>query len=146
MTAYSAVFLLKVCDTRPIISMQALIIFSQLLRSSNTLAQLHEGASEEIHTQISKTAEAYHEASLLAPSSSSSAASHARFLRSLVAQDVLRARQADKERLQQQQHQQGAKPSLGSRPGPIASILDDLATKVTRHSGRLQSVLTALDL
>lgn len=87
MTAYAAVFLLK------------------LLRSSETLAQLHEGATEEIYSTIAKTADAYHEASTLS-SSSSSAAYHARFLRALIANDTLRAKQAEKERYQQQQHQQ----------------------------------------
>ncbi|KAA1479725.1 hypothetical protein DENSPDRAFT_846342 [Dentipellis sp. KUC8613] len=74
-TAYSAVFLLK------------------LLRSSNTLAELHEGATNEIHSIISKTADAYEEASSVSPVSSSAAAYHARFLRGLVAQDIFKARQ-----------------------------------------------------
>ena len=75
----------------------------QLLRSSNTLAQLHEGATEEIHSSISRTADAYHDASTLS-TSSSSLAHHARFLRQLIAHDNnLRARQLEKERYQQQQ-------------------------------------------
>ncbi|TFY65849.1 hypothetical protein EVG20_g5247 [Dentipellis fragilis] len=74
-TAYSAVFLLK------------------LLRSSNTLAELHEGATNEIHSIISKTADAYEEASSVSLVSSSAAAYHARFLRGLVAQDIFKARQ-----------------------------------------------------
>ncbi|KAI0086675.1 fungal-specific transcription factor domain-containing protein [Irpex rosettiformis] len=86
MTAYSAVFLLR------------------LLRSTNTLSQLSEGAMDEIYGTISKTAEAYQEASLLSPTSSTSVAAHARFLRGLVAQDILRARQHDKERHQQTQN------------------------------------------
>ncbi|TFK55329.1 hypothetical protein OE88DRAFT_1642509 [Heliocybe sulcata] len=77
MTAYSAVFLLK------------------LLRSSNTLAELHEGATNEIHALISRTANAYQEASSLSPASSS-AAYHARFLRSLVANDIFKARHSEK--------------------------------------------------
>ncbi|KAI9510384.1 fungal-specific transcription factor domain-containing protein [Russula earlei] len=72
MTAYSAVFLLK------------------LLRSSKTLAELHEGATSEIHAIISKTADAYEEASHLSPACTS-AAYHARFLRELVAQDSFRS-------------------------------------------------------
>ncbi|THG96827.1 hypothetical protein EW026_g5073 [Hermanssonia centrifuga] len=84
MTAYSAVFLLK------------------LLRSSNTLAELYEGATDEIYTHISQVAEAYHEASLLSPSSTA-AAHHARFLRHLVAHDRPRAKQHEKDRYQQQQ-------------------------------------------
>ncbi|KAI9446852.1 fungal-specific transcription factor domain-containing protein [Lactarius indigo] len=74
MTAYSAVFLLK------------------LLRSSKTLAELHEGATNEIHTIISKTADAYEEASHLSVACTG-AAYHARFLRELVAQDLFRSQQ-----------------------------------------------------
>jgi hypothetical protein len=74
MTAYSAVFLLK------------------LLRSSKTLAELHEGATNEIHTIISKAADAYEEASHLSVACTG-AAYHARFLRELVAQDLFRSQQ-----------------------------------------------------
>jgi len=74
MTAYAAVFLLK------------------LLRSSKTLAELHEGATGEIHAIISKTADAYEEASHLSPACTA-AAYHARFLRELVAQDIFRSKQ-----------------------------------------------------
>ncbi|KZT28631.1 hypothetical protein NEOLEDRAFT_1129473 [Neolentinus lepideus HHB14362 ss-1] len=77
MTAYSAVFLLK------------------LLRSSNTLAELHEGATNDIYALISSTADAYQEASTLSPASTS-AAYHARFLRSLVANDIFKARHSEK--------------------------------------------------
>ena len=80
MTAYSAVFLLK------------------LLRSSNTLSQLPESTAPEIHSLISKTADAYHDASLLSPASTS-AAYHARFLRNLIANDIFKAKQNEKERL-----------------------------------------------
>ncbi|KAJ7470490.1 fungal-specific transcription factor domain-containing protein [Mycena latifolia] len=79
MSAYSAVFLLK------------------LLRSSNTLAQLHEGTAHEIHTLISKTADAYYDASVLSPASTS-AAYHSRFLRSLLANDIFKSRQNNSER------------------------------------------------
>jgi hypothetical protein len=65
---------------------------SQLLRSSKTLAELHEGATGEIHAIISKTADAYEEASHLSPACTS-AAYHARFLRELVAQDIFRSQQ-----------------------------------------------------
>ena len=65
---------------------------SQLLRSSKTLAELHEGATGEIHAIISKTADAYEEASHLSPACTS-AAYHARFLRELVAQDTFRSQQ-----------------------------------------------------
>jgi len=79
MCAYSAVFLLK------------------LLRSSNTLAQLHEGTAHEIHSLISKTADAYYDASVLSPASTS-AAYHARFLRSLLANDIFKPRRGEPER------------------------------------------------
>ncbi|THH20938.1 hypothetical protein EW146_g495 [Bondarzewia mesenterica] len=82
MTAYCAVFLLK------------------LLRSSNTLAELHEGATNEIHSVISQTADAYAEVSTLSPTSTG-AAYHARFLRGLVAQDIFKARQNETIRYQQ---------------------------------------------
>jgi len=65
---------------------------SQLLRSSKTLAELHEGATGEIHAIISKTADAYEEVSHLSPACTS-AAYHARFLRELVAQDTFRSQQ-----------------------------------------------------
>ncbi|KAK7440278.1 hypothetical protein VKT23_017218 [Stygiomarasmius scandens] len=80
MSAYSAVFLLR------------------LLRSASTLPQLHEGASHEVHEVISKTADAYYEASVLSPASTS-AAYHARFLRSLLANDIFRSRKPEKTRL-----------------------------------------------
>ncbi|KAJ7098180.1 fungal-specific transcription factor domain-containing protein [Mycena belliarum] len=76
MSAYSAVFLLK------------------LLRSSSTLAQLNEGTAHEIHTLISKTADAYYDASVLSPASTS-AAYHSRFLRSLLANDIFKTRRGD---------------------------------------------------
>ncbi|KAJ6455859.1 fungal-specific transcription factor domain-containing protein [Mycena sanguinolenta] len=79
MCAYSAVFLLK------------------LLRSSNTLAQLHEGTAHEIHSLISKTADAYYDASVLSPASTS-AAYHARFLRSLLSNDIFKTRRGESER------------------------------------------------
>ncbi|KAJ7285568.1 fungal-specific transcription factor domain-containing protein [Mycena rebaudengoi] len=79
MSAYAAVFLLK------------------LLRTSNTLAQLHEGTAHEIHSLISKTADAYYDASVLSPASTS-AAYHARFLRSLLANDIFKSRRGESER------------------------------------------------
>lgn len=56
------------------------------------MAELHEGATGEIHAIISKTADAYEEASNLSPACTS-AAYHARFLRELVAQDIFRSKQ-----------------------------------------------------
>ncbi|KAH7921484.1 hypothetical protein BV22DRAFT_1038606 [Leucogyrophana mollusca] len=81
MTAYSAIFLLK------------------LLRSATTRTdlhtELHEGAAQEIYASINKTAEAYREASLSSPTSSL-VAYHARFLESLVHNDILRIRDSEK--------------------------------------------------
>lgn len=69
----------------------------QLLRSSNThtdlQSELPEGAAPQIHVAITKTAEAYQEASHLSPTSTS-AVYHARFLLSLVRADIERTRQA----------------------------------------------------
>ncbi|KAG5645860.1 hypothetical protein DXG03_005202 [Asterophora parasitica] len=76
MSAYSAVFLLK------------------LLRSSSIFSQLNESTAHEIHTLISQTADAYQDASQLSPESTS-AAYHARFLRSLVTNDVFKTRRLD---------------------------------------------------
>lgn len=56
------------------------------------MAELHEGATGEIHAIISKTADAYEEASHLSPACTA-AAYHARFLRELVAQDIFRSKQ-----------------------------------------------------
>jgi hypothetical protein len=70
------------------------------------MAHLGSGATEEIYNSISKTADAYHDASTIS-NSSSAAAHHARFLRNLLAVDSLRAKQ-EKERHQQQQ---SARPS-----------------------------------
>jgi hypothetical protein len=61
------------------------------------LSELHEGATTEIYAHISKTANAYYEASQLSPASTSAAA-HARFLRSLIHNDIFKARQNEKER------------------------------------------------
>jgi hypothetical protein len=91
----------------------------QLLRSSNTLAQLHEGTAHEIHSLISKTADAYYDASVLSPASTS-AAYHARFLRSLLANDIFKTRRGDSERYE---NSMPIDPRLqGNRP-PRASHL-----------------------
>jgi len=74
MTAYAAIILLK------------------LLRSPNHFAQIHEGTAHDIHSLISKAADAYYDASVLSPASTS-AAYHARFLRALVANDIFKSRQ-----------------------------------------------------
>ncbi|KAF9070312.1 fungal-specific transcription factor domain-containing protein [Rhodocollybia butyracea] len=76
MSAYAAVFLLK------------------LLRNHNTLRHLHDGATDEAHTVILQTAEAYHDASAhFLPTSAT--AFHARFLKGL-AKDVFRYRKTDR--------------------------------------------------
>lgn len=68
MSAYSAVFLLK------------------LLRSPTVSSQLNENVVQEIHTAISQTADAYQDASSLS-SEFTLAATHSRFLRSLVSNE-----------------------------------------------------------
>lgn len=73
-------------------------MLSKLLRSPNTSSELHEGATNEIYTLINKTADVYQEAAAMATSSASSA-SHARFLRNLVERDKTRARQMERDRL-----------------------------------------------
>ncbi|KAJ7109106.1 fungal-specific transcription factor domain-containing protein [Mycena epipterygia] len=84
-------------DSITVMSAYSAVVLLKLLRSSNTLAQLHEGTAHEIHTLISKTADAYYDASVLSPASTS-AAYHARFLRSLLSNDIFKARRNDSER------------------------------------------------
>ncbi|KAJ1309932.1 hypothetical protein OPQ81_006691 [Rhizoctonia solani] len=90
MTAYSAVFLLKLLRRPQNVTD---------LHLTPTLSDLDEGAStQKIYDLISSTADAYQEAAIHA-SSSGSAAYHARFLRSLVAKDMAtKARQSARER------------------------------------------------
>ncbi|PCH39576.1 hypothetical protein WOLCODRAFT_141318 [Wolfiporia cocos MD-104 SS10] len=78
MTAYSAVVLMK------------------LLRGPSNLAELVPDAVHEIHDMINKTAKAYSDAAHLSPASSS-AAYHARFLQSLVANDLDKMKQQQAE-------------------------------------------------
>ncbi|CCM06519.1 uncharacterized protein FIBRA_08791 [Fibroporia radiculosa] len=92
MTAYSAVVLLKASNS-----------FLSLLRGSNALSELKEGAAQEIHAMITKTAKAYQDAAHLSPASAS-AAYHARFLTSLVANDV--------QKMQQQAEQESLKREM----------------------------------
>ncbi|KAG6850463.1 hypothetical protein H0H93_012884 [Arthromyces matolae] len=66
-----------------------------LLRSSAIHSQLNESTAKEIYDLISATAEAYHNASVTAPESAT--ATHARFLRSLVANDVFVRRKDQKQ-------------------------------------------------
>ncbi|KAF9264936.1 hypothetical protein L218DRAFT_925678 [Marasmius fiardii PR-910] len=73
MSAYAAVFLLK------------------HLRNPVTSPSLPEDAAHQIHSVISKTADAYEEASAMSPACSA-AAYHARFLRNLIAADLFRSR------------------------------------------------------
>lgn len=74
MSAYAAVFLLK------------------LLRSSSTLSELHKGVTDQIYTIIRQTAEAY-QASPILPEDHMKPNTHARFLRNLVTNDIMRVRQ-----------------------------------------------------
>lgn len=84
MTAYSAIFLLKV---RPFKLSGVVVHPFQLLRSSDAhpslQSELPEGAAREIHAIIIRTAEAYNEAAHFSPTASL-AAYHARFLWHLI--------------------------------------------------------------
>ncbi|KAJ2917594.1 hypothetical protein MD484_g2758, partial [Candolleomyces efflorescens] len=102
MTAYSAVFLLR------------------LLQTPITFAQIGETVASDIYRLIHKTADSYYDASHLSPVATS-AAYHARFLHSLLANDIFRSRRTDRERndngmpidprLQNQGPQQVVQPS-----------------------------------
>ena len=69
----------------------------KLLRSSAIYSQLNENTTKDIYNLISTTADAYNNASLIAPESS--AATHARFLTSLVSNDVFVRRNDQKHEL-----------------------------------------------
>jgi len=84
-------------ETTTMMSAYAAVFLSRLLRNTNTLHQLHEGAADEAYTVILHTAEAYHEASVLS-STSSAAAYHARFLKGLLDNEVFRYRKSEKPR------------------------------------------------
>jgi len=121
MTAYSAVFLLK------------------LLRSSRTLAELHEGATSEIHSIISKTADAYEEASHLSLACRG-AACHARFLRELIAQDVFRSQQQKpwddvQPRLSRRESTVSTTTQVSQQPPPVypQQMLDDVQNSANVH-------------
>ncbi|KDR81356.1 hypothetical protein GALMADRAFT_239209 [Galerina marginata CBS 339.88] len=110
MTAYSAVFLLK------------------LLRISSTGHHLSPETANEIHTLISKTADSYQEASSSSHSPVSISASyHARFLRSLVANDIFKARRGERERSDSTNmpidpRLQGPQPAHGTIQSPTAQV------------------------
>lgn len=71
-----------------------LLVFQKLLQTPTTYAQIGELTANEIHSLISKTADAYYEASNLSPVATS-AAYHARFLQSLLANDIFQSRRPD---------------------------------------------------
>ncbi|KAJ3990080.1 protein priB [Lentinula detonsa] len=79
-------------ETITMMSAYAALFLLSLLRNSNTLLQLHSGAADNAYKVILETADAYHEAS----PASSSAAYHARFLKGLLANDMLRYRNTEK--------------------------------------------------
>jgi hypothetical protein len=95
-----------------------------LLRSTSTLAGLHEGATDDIHSAISKTADAYEEAAGFS-SVCTAATYHARFLRGLVAQDIFKARQV---------HGSNSSPAMSSPPGSSISR----SSTATYHGGAPQ--------
>ncbi|KAF8964132.1 hypothetical protein BDZ97DRAFT_947087 [Flammula alnicola] len=72
----------------------------KLLRTPNTGEQLGPDRANEIHALISQTADSYEDASRYAQSTVSIAASyHARFLRSLVENDIFKSRRGERERI-----------------------------------------------
>ncbi|ESK88420.1 prib protein [Moniliophthora roreri MCA 2997] len=82
-------------DSVTMMSAYAAVVLLKYLRNPVTAPQLPEEAAERIHAMISKTADAYYEASVLSPASSG-AAYHARFLRKLVANDISRSRRTER--------------------------------------------------
>ena len=86
MSAYCAVFLLKVRLPPMFLSDELTPLLLQLLRSGVDQIGLPQDATRKIYSVISQAAGAYHDASLLSPASGS-ASYHSRFLRSLVARD-----------------------------------------------------------
>ena len=86
MSAYCAVFLLKVRSSLTLFRQMNSCLSFQLLRSGVDQIGLPPDAPQKIYTVISQAAGAYHDASLLSPASGS-ASYHSRFLRSLVARD-----------------------------------------------------------
>ncbi|KAF8197377.1 fungal-specific transcription factor domain-containing protein [Pholiota molesta] len=101
MTAYSAIFLLK------------------LLRTPNTGDQLGAERAHEIHQLIMQTANSYEEASRFALSTVSMAASyHARFLRSLVEHDIFKSRRGERER----SDNTPIDPRLQAGSSPVAAL------------------------
>ncbi|KAF9459558.1 fungal-specific transcription factor domain-containing protein [Collybia nuda] len=115
MSAYSAVFLLK------------------LLRSSSTFSQLNENTANDIHTLISETADAYQDASQLSPTSTS-AAYHARFLRSLVSNDVFKARRND----HRERHESNMPIDPRLQGPPTSHAPTQLPTQVYSHQTQQQ--------
>lgn len=82
-------------DSITIMSAYAAVFLLRLLRNPCTAPQLPEGSAQQINSMISKTADAYHEASTLSPASTS-AAYHARFLRNLLSTDAFRSRKSER--------------------------------------------------
>lgn len=98
MTAYSAVFLLKVWMEKLWFFCDLMKLF-QLLRSPNTSDEFNSDTMSEIHALITQTADAYEEASCSPHSPVSiSAAYHSRFLRHLVHKDIFKSRKSERER------------------------------------------------
>ncbi|TEB36075.1 hypothetical protein FA13DRAFT_1683361 [Coprinellus micaceus] len=102
MTAYSAVFLLK------------------LLQTPTTYSQIGESTANDIYSLISKTADSYYEASNLSPVATS-AAYHARFLQSLLANDIFQSRRPDGRPAGRNDNRMPIDPRLQNQPaGPSA--------------------------
>ena len=101
MTAYSAVFLVKVWIEKKsivILWFKKAISASQLLQSPNTADEFSSDTMNEIHGLITQTADAYQEASSSSSPVSISTAYHSRFLRHLVHKDIFKVRKSKRER------------------------------------------------
>lgn len=81
-------------DSIMVMSAFSAVSLLRLLRSPTISSQLHQSTAHEIHALISQTAQAYDDASHVS-SESTSTAYHARFLRSLVTNDVFMNRRND---------------------------------------------------
>ncbi|KAG7092200.1 hypothetical protein E1B28_008568 [Marasmius oreades] len=82
-------------DTVTMMSAYAAVFLLNNLRNPVTGPQLPGDAAHQIHSVITKTADAFEEASAMSPACSS-AAYHARFLRNLIANDLFRSRKLER--------------------------------------------------
>ncbi|GLB35263.1 putative fungal specific transcription factor [Lyophyllum shimeji] len=106
-------------DSTMMMSAFSAVSLLRMLRSPTISSQLHQGTAHEIHTLISQTAQAYDHASG-GSSESTSTAYHARFLQSLIRNEVFASRRND----QKERHDTGVPvdPRLQAPPVPHVSV------------------------